>query len=79
MMKLYPAQHECAQCHKTLKWWNEQTCTRCGRKMCDQHGHQVRCSAHSTVLFVVCDGCTGRHEQQAQRSVAQRRQKGANI
>ena len=59
-MKLDPTQNACALCHKSLKWWDAQTCTRCGKKICSQHGHMLR-RPHSTVLFSVCAGCAESH------------------
>ena len=47
----------CSICQIPLKWWNTQSCMKCGQTICKKHACTIRRRSRSSVLFSLCTDC----------------------
>jgi hypothetical protein len=47
----------CSICQIPLKWWNAQSCMKCGQTICKKHACTIRRRTRSSVLFSLCTDC----------------------
>jgi hypothetical protein len=47
----------CSICQIPLKWWNTQSCMKCGQIVCKKHACTTRRRSRSSVLFSLCTDC----------------------
>jgi hypothetical protein len=47
----------CSICQIPLKWWNAQSCMKCGQTICKKHACTIRRRSRSSVLFSLCTDC----------------------